>query len=183
MGAALALDSRYQLRQDLGERAELPAPSDLLLSGSPTTLQRGGGHVVVSGVSLSGCFARTLHPHQDGAPALRKSADSKIKCARDELKDKLSRALARRLYPNGPWHGKTLAHAIGCSPDTIRRALHRQHDAVAHFILSLARLFRDGGDVSFMSEVFGDEIIAMPPTARPAELLREALRQIETTKP
>jgi len=105
------------------------------------------------------------------APTYRKSA------ARDELRDRLKAALARRLHPRGPWAIKQLAGAIGASPDTVERVFNGQQEALALLLYELARAFRSAGDIGFLREVYG-EVVEPAPT--PAALLREALRQIET---
>ena len=104
------------------------------------------------------------------APSYRRSA------VRDEFRDRVRAALARRLWPAGPWHVKQLAGAIGASPDTVERVLHGRQETMALLIDRLARLFRSAGDIGFVREVFGDQVEPLP---NAAALLREALRQIE----
>jgi hypothetical protein len=68
-------------------------------------------------------------------------------------------ALRRRLHPNSGIHPKQAAHIAGVSVDTFMRYWRGESRIPAEAVGNLARFFAGGGDVAFLAEVYGDDVV------------------------
>jgi transcriptional regulator with XRE-family HTH domain len=76
-----------------------------------------------------------------------------------DLASRFGEAIRRRMYPNTGLHPKQLAHIAGCTPNTFDRWLRGENRLPAEPLGNIARFFARSGDVSFLAEVYGEDIV------------------------
>jgi transcriptional regulator with XRE-family HTH domain len=89
------------------------------------------------------------------------------------------KAIRRRVYPNTGLHPEQLAHIAGCSMSTFMRYWRGESRIPAEALGNLARFFSRSGDVGFIAEVYGEDIVPINrwPATEVAAAVVDILRQ------
>jgi hypothetical protein len=89
------------------------------------------------------------------------SASTSLKTARQQIDytERFAEATRRRMAPNTVLQPKQLAHACGVSVHTFMRWYRGECRMPMEALGNLARFFASVGDVSFIAEVYGEDIV------------------------
>lgn len=71
-----------------------------------------------------------------------------------DFQDRLCEAVRKRLFPNTGLHVSQLAYAIGCSDETLKNLLRKQHALSSHYVAGLIDFFARHSDHQFICELY-----------------------------
>lgn len=78
---------------------------------------------------------------------------------KEDFQNLLCDAVRRRLHPNTGLHVSQLAYAIGCSDETLKNLLRKQHAMSSHLVAGLIDFFAQHNDHNFICELYPSAVI------------------------
>ncbi len=73
---------------------------------------------------------------------------------KSDFQNVLCDAVRKRVFPNTGLHVAQLAYAIGCSDETLKNLLRKQHALSSHYVAGLIDFFARHNDHGFICELY-----------------------------
>ena len=99
---------------------------------------------------------------------------------KDDFQERLCDSLRRRLSPNTGLHIGQVAYAIGCSDETLKNTLRKQHALSSHYVAGLIDFFTRAGDYGFICDLYPNAVTPLVQRNREADQALELVKGLKT---
>ncbi len=98
---------------------------------------------------------------------------------KSDFQNVLCEAVRKRVYPNTGLHVSQLAYAIGCSDETLKNLLRKQHALSSHYVAGLIDFFARHNDHNFICELYPNAVTPLVQKRREADRALELVNGLK----